>query len=307
MAVGREAMPDVVAVRYLGWERHIWDCTQLQYTGRDPASSLDQRPSEQSSAWQQLMRVPAANGAFFFLPPPVGGGSGGVPWGGISSPGPPQGSHFPIGFGFGADGAAMAEEQRDLISDRGSGVVPMGDTQRSAFGRRAALSTLSILVALLIAGQAVTIYFVYQQSGQISKLTRTSQNLQLEALQRKLPKSSKSAGNMKMSMVNTPLAMRVLPLAPSLDDTQADPKKMFPELKDSLLGNLKSLKKTMTDADWKSFESWMHKWLLFEMAKSPKPDERKAIPAEKGAALTEPDEMIFSGVDMLKLGAEKAK
>lgn len=26
----------------------------------------------------------------------------------------------------------------------------------------------------------------------------------------------------------------------------------------------------------------MHKWLLFEMAKSPKPDERKAIPAEKG-------------------------
>uniref|UniRef100_A0A493U3C1 CD74 molecule n=1 Tax=Anas platyrhynchos platyrhynchos TaxID=8840 RepID=A0A493U3C1_ANAPP len=264
-------------------------------------------------------------------------------------------------------------------------------SRRSAFGRRAALSTLSILVALLIAGQAVTIYFVYQQSGQISKLTRTSQNLQLEALQRKLPKSSKSAGNMKMSMVNTPLAMRVLPLAPSLDDTpvkdmgppsnktedqvrhlllQADPKKMFPELKDSLLGNLKSLKKTMTDADWKSFESWMHKWLLFEMAKSPKPDERKAIPAEKvqtkcqaeanfggvhpgrfrpecdengdylpkqchagtgycwccykngtkiegtatrgeldcsGAALTEPDEMIFSGVDMLKLGAEKGE
>lgn len=69
-------------------------------------------------------------GLFFSFPPPAGGGSGGVPWGGISSPGPPQGSHFPIGFGFGADGAAMAEEQRDLISDRGSGVVPMGDSQR---------------------------------------------------------------------------------------------------------------------------------------------------------------------------------
>ncbi|XP_013031434.1 HLA class II histocompatibility antigen gamma chain isoform X2 [Anser cygnoides] len=222
----------------------------------------------------------------------------------------------------------MAEEQRDLISDRGSGVLPVGDTQRSVFGRRAALSTLSILVALLIAGQAVTIYFVYQQSGQISKLTRTSQNLQLEALQRKLPQSSKPASNMKMSMVNTPLAMRVLPLAPSVDSMpvkdmgprsnktedqvrhlllQGDPRKMFPELKDSLLDNLKSLKKTMTDVDWKSFESWMHKWLLFEMAKSPKPDERKAIPAEKGATLTEPEEMIFSGVDMLKLGADKAK
>lgn len=62
-------------------------------------------------------------------------------------------------------------------------------SRRSGLGRKAAFSTLSILVALLIAGQAVTVYYVYQQSGQISKLTKTSQNLQLEALQRKLPAS----------------------------------------------------------------------------------------------------------------------
>ncbi|NWY62742.1 HG2A protein, partial [Chionis minor] len=194
----------------------------------------------------------------------------------------------------------MAEEQRDLISDRGSGVLHVTDTQRSALGRKAALSTLSILVALLIAGQAVTIYFVYQQSGQISKLTKTSQTLQLEALQRKLPASAKPAGKMRMAKVNTPLAMRVLPLAPSAGnmDTapisnktedqvrhillQADPRKMFPELNDNLMDNLKNLKKTMTALDWQAFESWMHKWLLFEMAKNPKQEERKAIPAEKG-------------------------
>ncbi|XP_068265028.1 HLA class II histocompatibility antigen gamma chain isoform X2 [Nyctibius grandis] len=193
----------------------------------------------------------------------------------------------------------MAEEQRDLISDRGSGVLSVGGTQRSALGRKAAFSTLSILVALLIAGQAVTIYFVYQQSGQISKLTRTSQTLQLEALQRKLPASAKPVNKMKMAMVNTPLSMRVLPLAPSVGNMdmapasnktedqvkhlllQADPRKMFPELKDNLMDNLKRLKTTMTGEDWKSFESWMHKWLLFEMAKNPQPAERKAIPAEK--------------------------
>ncbi|XP_075297857.1 HLA class II histocompatibility antigen gamma chain isoform X2 [Opisthocomus hoazin] len=193
----------------------------------------------------------------------------------------------------------MAEEQRDLISDRGSGVLGLGDAQRSALGRKAALSTLSILVALLIAGQAVTIYFVYQQSGQISKLTKTSQTLQLEALQRKLPASAKPVNKMKMAMVNTPLAMRVLPLAPSVGSLdmapasnktedqvkhlllQGDPRKIFPDLKDNMMDNLKSLKKTMSDADWKSFESWMHKWLLFEMAKNPKPKERKAIPAVK--------------------------
>ncbi|NXG78321.1 HG2A protein, partial [Baryphthengus martii] len=171
---------------------------------------------------------------------------------------------------------------------------------RSVLGRKAALSTLSILVALLIAGQAITIYFVYQQSGQISKLTKTSQTLQLEALQRKLPASAKPVNNMKMTMVNTPLSMKVLPLAPSVDILdmsppsnktedqvkhlllQTDPKKMFPELKDNLMDNLKRLKNTMTDRDWKSFESWMHKWLLFEMAKNPKSEERKTIPAEKG-------------------------
>ncbi|NXS72494.1 HG2A protein, partial [Pandion haliaetus] len=193
----------------------------------------------------------------------------------------------------------MAEEQRDLISDRGSGVLNTGDTQRSAWGRKAALSTLSILVALLIAGQAVTVYFVYQQSGQISKLTKTSQTLQLEALQRKLPSNAHcclalaAALRARCLLVCSccPFAFSLENMAPASNKTedqvkhlllQADPRKMFPELKDNLMDNLKSLKNTMTDADWKSFESWMHKWLLFEMAKNPKPAEHKAIPAEKG-------------------------
>ncbi|NXY25865.1 HG2A protein, partial [Atrichornis clamosus] len=224
----------------------------------------------------------------------------------------------------------MAEEQRDLISDRGSGVLSVGDTQRSALGRKAAFSTLSILVALLIAGQAVTVYFVYQQSGQISKLTKTSQSLQLEALQRKLPASAKPVNKMKMAMANSPVVMRVLPSAP-LEDLpvkapasnktedqvkhlllQADPSKMFPELKGNLMDNLKRLKSSMTHADWKSLESWMHKWLLFEMAKNPKLEERKAVPAEKGSAAptaaagtADPEEMTFSGVEVLKLSASK--
>ncbi|XP_041869865.1 H-2 class II histocompatibility antigen gamma chain-like isoform X1 [Corvus kubaryi] len=193
----------------------------------------------------------------------------------------------------------MADEQRDLISDRGSGVLSVGDAQRSALRRKAAFSTLSILVALLIAGQAVTIYFVYQQSGQISKLTKTSQHLQLEALQRKLPAGAKPVKTMNMAMANPPMVMRVMrpapfedlpvkgPVSNKTEDQvkhlllQADPSKMFPELNNNLMDNLKRLRSTMTYADWKSFESWMHKWLLFEMAKNPKSEDRKAIPAEK--------------------------
>ncbi|XP_030903181.2 HLA class II histocompatibility antigen gamma chain isoform X2 [Melopsittacus undulatus] len=224
----------------------------------------------------------------------------------------------------------MAEEQRDLISNPGSSMLNVRGTQRSVLGSRAALSTLSILVALLIAGQAVTVYFVYQQSGQISKLSKTSQTLQLEALQRKLPASAKPVNKMNMAMVNSPMIMRVRPLVPSAGSTamapasnrtedqvkhllqQADPRKMFPELKDNLMDNLKRLKSTMAYEDWQSFESWMHKWLLFEMAKNPKPkEEHKEIPAKKvgatAAARTSPEqEEMFSGVDMLRLGAEKA-
>ncbi|NXS25294.1 HG2A protein, partial [Mystacornis crossleyi] len=133
---------------------------------------------------------------------------------------------------------------------------------------------------------------------------------------------------MKMAMAKTPLVMNVLhpapfedllvqgPVSNKTEDQvkhllmQADPSRMFPELKKNLMDNLKSLKSTMPHTDWKSFESWMYKWLLFEMAKNPKSEDRKAIPAEKGtaapsAATADAEEMIFSGVDVLKLGAGK--
>lgn len=181
-------------------------------------------------------------------------------------------------------------------------------------------------MALLIAGQAVTIYYVYQQSGQISKLTKTSQTLKLESLQRKMPIGTQPANKMSMSTMNMPMAMKVLPLAPSVGDMpmeamkprsnktedqirhlllKSDPRKTFPDLKDDMLGNLKRLKKTMSAMDWQDFETWMHKWLLFEMAKGPKMEEQNTIPAEKAPAptqppSTEPEEVIFSGVDMVK-------
>ncbi|NXX66546.1 HG2A protein, partial [Spizella passerina] len=203
-------------------------------------------------------------------------------------------------------------------------------SRRSALGRKAAFSTLSILVALLIAGQAVTVYYVYQQSGQISKLTKTSQNLKLEALQRKLPGNAMPVNKMKMAKANTPLVMNVLhpasfedfsfkaPASNKTEDIvkhlllQGDPSRKFPELKDNLMDNLKHLRSTMNHMDWKSFESWMHKWLLFLMANNnSQAEDRKTIPAEKGtaapsAAAGTPDpEEIFSGVDMLKLTPSK--
>uniref|UniRef100_G3USV8 Uncharacterized protein n=1 Tax=Meleagris gallopavo TaxID=9103 RepID=G3USV8_MELGA len=296
-------------------QRQQTTAQQQQCSGWDLASTVDQRRSAQNSAWQQVMQRQQPM-ALFFCPSPRGWQGGGclvgvfpaAVCGALISP-------------SGSSGEAMAEEQRDLISSDGSsGVLPVGNNERSTLGRRSVLSAVSILVALLIAGQAVTIYYVYQQSGQISKLTKTSQSLKLESLQRRMPTNTQPANKMAMSMMNMPMAMKVLPLAPSVGDMpleamkprsnktedqvrhlllKADPRKTFPELKDDMLGNMKRLQKTMSAMDWKDFEAWMHKWLLFEMAKSPK-EEQNAIPAEKAPTPTEPEEMIFSGVDMLK-------
>uniref|UniRef100_A0A8C5NIC1 CD74 molecule n=1 Tax=Junco hyemalis TaxID=40217 RepID=A0A8C5NIC1_JUNHY len=135
---------------------------------------------------------------------------------------------------------------------------------------------------------------------------------------------------MKMAKANTPLVMNVLhpasfedlsfkaPASNKTEDIvkhlllQGDPSRKFPELKDNLMDNLKHLRSTMNHMDWKSFESWMHKWLLFLMANNPQAEDRKTIPAEKGTAAPsaaagtpDPEEMIFSGVDMLKLTPSK--
>uniref|UniRef100_A0A8V0YKP1 CD74 molecule n=1 Tax=Gallus gallus TaxID=9031 RepID=A0A8V0YKP1_CHICK len=180
----------------------------------------------------------------------------------------------------------MAEEQRDLISSDGSsGVLPIGNSERSSLGRRTALSALSILVALLIAGQAVTIYYVYQQSGQISKLTKTSQTLKLESLQRKMPIGTQPANKMSMSTMNMPMAMKVLPLAPSVGDMPMEAMKPRSNKTEDQIRHLLLVSSPthLTDSADRSsdFETWMHKWLLFEMAKGPKMEEQNTIPAEK--------------------------
>ncbi|CAM4587553.1 unnamed protein product [Lepidochelys olivacea] len=212
------------------------------------------------------------------------------------------------------------EDRRDLISTQerpGDGVMaPDSGAQRNYCSRGAVYSAVSILVALLIAGQAITIYFVYQQSGQIGKLTKTSQNLQLEALTRKLPQSAKPTSKLRMAKFSMPMVMRELPLAPKVDMTplentampsnsttdqvkhlllRADPSKMFPELKNNLMENLNHLKHTMTNQAWQSFESWMHKWLLFEMAKTPQTVQPTEVPADEVQSKCQA-ESSFSGV-----------
>lgn len=177
------------------------------------------------------------------------------------------------------------DDQRDLISNHEQ--LPMLGQRARAPERcnRGALYTgVSVLVALLLAGQATTAYFLYQQQGHLDKLTVTSQNLQLENLRMKLPKSAKPVSPMRMA---TPLLMRPLAMDNMLQGPVQNVTKYgnmtqdhvmhllsrsgplnYPQLKGNFPENLKHLKNSMNGLDWKVFESWMKQWLLFEMSKN---------------------------------------
>ncbi|XP_030068533.1 HLA class II histocompatibility antigen gamma chain [Microcaecilia unicolor] len=193
----------------------------------------------------------------------------------------------------------MAEERQDLLPDRGipsETVLGVGAGQERGSWKRGALySGISIFMALLIAGQAVTVYFVTQQQDQINKLKLVSQKLQLESLQRKLPNGpSSQVKPMRMAM-SMPLLARVDVDSPNkpkrinltaLENTakqstkmedhikymiaKENPQKTFPDFHKDLLENLEDLKKGMTARDWKEFESWSHKWLLFHLVQKNK-------------------------------------
>uniref|UniRef100_A0A2K5U6H1 CD74 molecule n=2 Tax=Macaca TaxID=9539 RepID=A0A2K5U6H1_MACFA len=109
------------------------------------------------------------------------------------------------------DQKPVMDDQRDLISNNEQ--LPMlgrrPGTPESKCSRGALYTGFSILVTLLLAGQATTAYFLYQQQGRLDKLTVTTQSLQLENLRMKLPKPPKPVSKMRMA---TPLLMQALPM-----------------------------------------------------------------------------------------------
>ncbi|XP_055141620.1 HLA class II histocompatibility antigen gamma chain isoform X6 [Symphalangus syndactylus] len=196
------------------------------------------------------------------------------------------------------DQKPIMDDQRDLISNNEQ--LPMlgrrPGAPESKCSRGALYTGFSILVTLLLAGQATTAYFLYQQQGRLDKLTVTSQNLQLENLRMKLPKPPKPVSKMRMA---TPLLMQALPMG-ALPRGNADPLKVYPPLKGSFPENLRHLKNTMETIDWKVFESWMHHWLLFEMSRHSLEQKPTEAPPKESLELEDPSSGL--GVTKQDLG-----
>nr|XP_057919473.1 CD74 molecule, major histocompatibility complex, class II invariant chain a [Doryrhamphus excisus] len=149
---------------------------------------------------------------------------------------------------------------------------------------------LTTLACVLLASQAFMGYMVFDQRQQIHALQRNADrmNRQLQAPRVtpiKMPEPMNDFHLMDKlwdgdSAVPEPKApveeekKQSVAASVGVDEMMSLMEENFalPTFNDTILGNLQSLKRQMNQSNWKSFESWMGNWILFEMA------QYKALP-----------------------------
>ncbi|XP_073505903.1 HLA class II histocompatibility antigen gamma chain isoform X2 [Phyllobates terribilis] len=203
----------------------------------------------------------------------------------------------------------MAEEAQNLVQNEmpAEDVITMGDREPRAMtcNRGKVVPFLSIFVALLIAGQAVSIYFITQQQSQISELDATTKEMKLNEMIKKLPGSppSQNRPKMRMATFNIPLAFsdddgsqqkleKKAMGSNSIEDAAeymllfGNPLRKYPTFNGTILDNLRKLRRSLSYEEWMLFDSWMQQWYLFYLVQSSKgPENTPNSNTSKGAPL----------------------
>uniref|UniRef100_A0A8C6U8Z2 Uncharacterized protein n=1 Tax=Neogobius melanostomus TaxID=47308 RepID=A0A8C6U8Z2_9GOBI len=125
------------------------------------------------------------------------------------------------------------------------------------------IAGITTLVCLLLSAQVFTAYMVFGQSRQIQGLEATNQKLQKQM-------TTRSRG--KMAAKDAP--------PPTVEEQLRELIKVWNIFNtSSFRTNLETLKHQATETEWKSFESWMRYWLIFQMAqKAPTPTPEPGLP-----------------------------
>nr|DBA30598.1 TPA: hypothetical protein GDO54_006558 [Pyxicephalus adspersus] len=200
----------------------------------------------------------------------------------------------------------MADETQNLVQNE----VPeetmvetgTGQSRTMTCNKKTAMPILSVFVALLIAGQAVSVYFITQQQSTINQLTDTTTTLKLKDMIKNLPGSSQTQNHQKLRMAsfNVPLAFSdtdgstqnleaIAEESNKLEDAvkymllRNNPLRKYPAMNGTFLDNLRKLKKTLSDQEWMVFDAWMQQWYLFFLVQNP--ETPKPTPEPTGASL----------------------
>ncbi|KAM7389689.1 hypothetical protein PAMP_023652 [Pampus punctatissimus] len=190
----------------------------------------------------------------------------------------------------------MANEEAPLAREGLAGseevlIPPTGPT-RSSNSRALKVAGLTTLACLLLASQVFTAFMVFDQKQQISSLQKNS-----DRMGKQLSRSSQAASprKMHMPMSSLPLLMDFTsnedpktPLTKLQDTAVVSVEKQLkdllqdshlPQFNGTFLVNLQQSMKQMNESEWKSFETWMRHWLIFEMAQRTPPPPPTPQPA----------------------------
>ncbi|KAG9491216.1 hypothetical protein GDO78_006535, partial [Eleutherodactylus coqui] len=162
--------------------------------------------------------------------------------------------------------------------------------------RRNVVPALSIFVALLIAGQAVSVYFLSQQQSKINELDLTTKQLKLNDMIDKLPGSppSQQRPKLRIATFNAPMALRNDGTMELLEKAAMDsngvgdavrymlqmqnPMKKYPSFNGTVLENLRKLRRSLSYEEWTVFDTWMQQWYLFYLVQNSKELETPGAP-----------------------------
>ncbi|XP_067852081.1 HLA class II histocompatibility antigen gamma chain-like [Heptranchias perlo] len=188
--------------------------------------------------------------------------------------------------------ALLNNSQQDITSNAAveTGSVATGQSRRQC-SRGFLWTGVSVLAAVLIAGQVVSVMYLLKQQDKISDLQKTTSRIESKYSASRSPSRPKTMMHLRPMMMDLPIAYidpsAVKPKAP--EPTPAKPKtlqeqvwdllkkenttKEIPELNNTFSANLNTLRETMKESDWQDFEAWLRNWLLFQLVQE---EEEKA-------------------------------
>ncbi|CAB1337052.1 unnamed protein product [Coregonus sp. 'balchen'] len=165
----------------------------------------------------------------------------------------------------------MEEQQQhaDALLERSGSqdvILPMTATRGASNSRAFKIAGFTVLACLLLAGQALTAYMVFNQRGQIHDMEKTNDNMRKQ-LRNRPP--AVAPVQMHMPLFNMPRL---------IDFTEEDAKTEKTPMTKLEATAIVSLEKQVKDL-LQGFETWARYWLLFQMAQEKPPAPPTPQPA----------------------------
>ncbi|XP_072446420.1 CD74 molecule, major histocompatibility complex, class II invariant chain b isoform X1 [Chiloscyllium punctatum] len=207
------------------------------------------------------------------------------------------------------------EQQNALLNNSQQDIASHSNVEASATvtgrsSRTCSKSVLwvgvTVLAAMLIAGQVVSVMFLLKQQDKITHLQQSTNRIEQKYASSRNPIRPKPMIHFRPMMMDMPIAYidpnAEQPKAPKptpakpltvLEQVQELLKKdnitkEIPEFNSTFSANLDLLRDSMTESEWQDFEGWLRNWLLFQLVQEKKPVPTTSAPHHEPMPEPEP-------------------